>query len=245
MTTTDEYLANLIPLVGIVERPAHSNQTIIGENFGWNGVAWCAETQSVVALDTFGKKVLWTASVAEAINLAEQGHEGMQLMPRDVHINVCDLSCFDFGGKGNPADFHISCVVNPGTQDKFETIGGNEGDAVRRQWRDRKYITHFIRLPFTQIGYGSEPSEGELVGTVADMVQAIDNAVFGDPSTPGSGLQDRVAQIEADVKKVLDAIGDDKTGVIGSSHADRRLAKAVLRKLGLTDEEILAIEQGK
>lgn len=116
---------------------------------------------------------------------------------RDAEVKVCFLPCFDFGGRGNPADFHISCIVNPGTQDKFETIGGNEGDAVRRQWRDRRYVLGFIELPFDHVGLGSTPDEGELMA-VADLVQEIHNAIFG--AGPGTGLQDRMAHTEQEAQ---------------------------------------------
>jgi hypothetical protein len=35
------------PLLGVREDPAGSNDTPVGDEFGWNGVAWCCETVSV------------------------------------------------------------------------------------------------------------------------------------------------------------------------------------------------------
>jgi hypothetical protein len=158
MTTTDPWVAWLESKVGIVERPPGSNHTPIGVEYGWDGVAWCAETQSLATLHAFGDWILHTAGVADAIARAKNRENGMEFLDAQADVQVGDLACFDFGKpRGNPAHFHISGIVNPGTQAKFETIGGNEGDAVRRQWRDRTYVQCFIRLPFAQVGLAPAP----------------------------------------------------------------------------------------
>lgn len=163
MTTTDPWLEWLESKIGITEDPAGSNHTPIGVEFGWDRVAWCCETQSLATLHAFGKWVLRTAGVADAIARAKNGENGMQFIDANGEIQVGDLACFDFGTpRGRPEHFHISGIVNPGTQAKFETIGGNEGDAVRRQWRDRKYVQCFIRLPFQQVGLGLVPQEDDM-----------------------------------------------------------------------------------
>lgn len=165
MATADDFIAVLDSWVaqGIHEDPPRSNDTPIGAEFGWNGVAWCCETQSV-AQDRVGLHCFHTASVAEAINEAKQGLRGMVYLRPDARIARGDLSCFDFGpaygeAKGNPANFHISAVRDPGTQAKFQTDGGNESDAMRTQWRDRTYVQGFIRLPFDQPAPGPTPPQ--------------------------------------------------------------------------------------
>lgn len=147
MATADQYVAVLESWVGMSEAPPRSNQTPIGVEFGWNGVPWCCETCSV-AQARVGLHCFHTASVYDAIQRAKRGENGMQWVPRDGVIRRGDMATFDWAGHGNPNDFHISSVVDPGTQAKFQTIGGNENDAVTKQWRDRTYIQGFIRLPF-------------------------------------------------------------------------------------------------
>lgn len=152
MTSTDPWVAWLESELGVAESPPGSNRTPVGAEFGWNGVAWCAETQSLAAYHAFGRRILWTAGVANAAASARAGENGMQWLGPDTEVRVGDLPCFDWAGNGDPGDMHISGIVNPGTQDKFETIGGNENDRVMRQWRDRSAVFGFIRLPFDDVG---------------------------------------------------------------------------------------------
>jgi hypothetical protein len=174
VTATDAWVAWLESKVGIVEQPKGSNHTPIGVEYGWDHVAWCAETQSLAAYHTFGRKVLWTAGVADARARAKAGENDMQWLGKTSTVQVGDLPCFDWGGHGDPADMHISGIVNPATQDRFETIGGNEGDAVRRQWRDRRHVMGFIRLPFTSVGLGASPLEEDMgVITDPDQIKAL------------------------------------------------------------------------
>lgn len=140
---------------GIREQPSGSNHTSLGAAFGWNGVAWCAITQTLALGAVFGRELFRSAAVVEWINAAGRGAGGMELLPADAPIEAGMLVTYDFGpangkARGNPANFHIAMVRDPGTQAKFQTDAGNEGDAMRQQWRDRRYVTHFIRLPFDQ-----------------------------------------------------------------------------------------------
>lgn len=141
------------------EIPDGSNRTSIGVEYGWNGVAWCCESCSVANKRCCApdKPKLWTAGVADAKGQAQRGVNGMTWVPRNGIILPADFSCFDFGGRGNPSDMHISCVVNPNTQDVFETIGGNERNRVTRQFRDRKFVMGFVRLPFVDAGPAPAP----------------------------------------------------------------------------------------
>lgn len=152
MTVRAQALSIIRSFLGITESPPHSNRTPIGVEFGWNGVAWCAETISVTWNRAFGKKILWTASVAQAIADAHAGKNGMKLLPRNAVIREGMAVTYDWTGHGDSNNFHIAMVVNPGDQTRFETIGGNENDSVRQQWRDRTYVTHFIDGPYEEGG---------------------------------------------------------------------------------------------
>lgn len=155
MPTADELVAYEDDLVaqGISEQPPGSNLTIIGERFGWNGVAWCAETQSVATEAVFGRRIGWSAAVSEWIAMAQRGDSGLQWVPAaDGWIEAGMLVTYDFGNpRGNPSHFHIAMVRDPGTQGTFQTDGGNEGDAMRQGWRDRTYVQGFIALPFDSV----------------------------------------------------------------------------------------------
>lgn len=182
MASADQAVAIFDSWVGTVESPPHSNRTFIGERFGWNGVAWCAESCSVCLLDTFGRKILWTASVAQAIADAKAGKNGMERLGRDAIIRRGDLVTYDFGQRGNWANFHIAMVRDPGTQVKFQTVGGNENDAVRQQWRDRTYVTGFIRPPYDVASVGSVTA----VSSTGAIDMADKNLVY--VNTEGEGL---------------------------------------------------------
>lgn len=134
---------------GIHEQPAHSNNTSIGAEYGWNGVAWCCISASV-AQKHIGMHCFWRADVAGAINLAKNGTNGMVWVPKGQPCARGDFSTFDWRGNSNPNDFHISLVKDPSIQSKFLTIGGNENDSVFQQWRDTTFVQGFIRLPYDQ-----------------------------------------------------------------------------------------------
>lgn len=202
--------ADLITLedkwVGTVEDPPGSNRTFIGDNFGWTGVPWCAETQSLAIAEVFGRRIFWSASVAEWITAAKNGTNGLRWVDAGWQIEAGMLATFDFGNpRGNPAHFHISLVRDPGTQDKFETDGGNEGDAMRRQWRDRKYVQGFIALPFDQ--------EDELTDELKQYLDGIENR-----------LALRVSQVEQHVESIEQKVD---TPIDEVRRNIRRVGKAV------------------
>lgn len=134
--------------VGITEAPPHSNHTAIGREYGWDGVAWCCESCSVVLNRAFGHHVLWTAGVADAIGRAGRGENGLVLLPKDAALKVGDLVTFDWEGRGNPNDFHIEMCRNPSVQSRFQDDGGNVQDSVMQPWRDRQFVSHIIRPPY-------------------------------------------------------------------------------------------------
>lgn len=151
MGTRDDFLAKLASWVGITETPPGSNLTPIGASFGWNGVAWCAETVSE-ALRQTGSPWLHEASVLMCRSRAQAGTNGMSWLAWDNRgIEAGMAVLFDWSGQrgSGPADgFHIGTVVDPGTQDTFRTIEGNYSDSVARVIRNRDFVQGFIRFPF-------------------------------------------------------------------------------------------------
>lgn len=142
----------------IHEDPPHSNRTPIGAEYGWNGVAWCCETWSVM-LRRIGLNSDWQAAVSQAMADAKAGKNGLIWVPRNGVIREGDAVLFDWKGAGNSNDMHIAAWVrDPGTQAKFLTIAGNENDAVMEQWRDRTYVMGFIRPPFRGAAPGPAPT---------------------------------------------------------------------------------------
>jgi hypothetical protein len=149
MATAAQYLAELGSLIGIREDPPGSNRTPIGVEYGMNGVAWCAETQSVVAARV-GMSWLRTAWVQQIELWAKAGYHGMTWIPAPAVPEPGDLVVFDLKGHANPANFHVGAVVAAHLDGRgFDTIEGNWGDAVVYLSR-RGYATvrGFARLPF-------------------------------------------------------------------------------------------------
>lgn len=141
---------------GIKEEPLGSNHTILGVEFGFDRVAWCCITQSL-AQERVGLHCFHEAAVVNAVAKAKRGDNGMQWLPKNAVIEEGDLPCFEWPDGSH----HISAIRDPGTQVKFQTNGGNEHDRMYRQWRDRKYVMGFIRLPFAKPGPTPPPADLE------------------------------------------------------------------------------------
>lgn len=143
---------------GIKEDPLGSNRTPIGEEFGWNGVAWCCESASV-AQTRVGLHCFHEAAVVEAVAKAKRGDNGMVWLPANAVIREGDHPCFQWADGSH----HIAYCRDPGTQVKFQTNAGNEHDRMYQQWRDRKYVMGFIRLPYgtDQISPPEQPQEDD------------------------------------------------------------------------------------
>lgn len=161
-TDTDTWLWVLSARVGEAESPAGSNCCPVCRDYGPIGgarcYAWCCATQDLALEGTFGARLLGTASVGLAEQHARAGLNDLQLLPRDAEVQVGDLYCIDFGGRGDWSRFHIGAVINPATQDRVEGIEGNLGNRCQRLWRDRYYWRSIIRPPFTNISVGVPPA---------------------------------------------------------------------------------------
>lgn len=218
MTTPADLIALEDKWVGTVEDPPGSNRTFIGDNFGWTGVPWCAETQSLAIAEVFGRRIFWSASVAEWIAAAKNGTNGLRWVDAGWQIEAGMLATFDFGSpRGNPAHFHISLVRDPGTQDKFQTDGGNEGDAMRQQWRDRTYVQGFIALPYDTDEEAMTPELQAALDKLGAGIAAVDERV--------QDIRNQIGQSD----------GDDAskwTGLFGSLRKARRAVKKNFVLLG-------------
>lgn len=139
----DDLIATMDSFVGIAENPPGSNRTPIGAEFGWNGVPWCAETVSVAcARNGFP---LHEAAVINIERRAKDGWNGMSWSNVAVRGSAV---CFDFGGRGNPANMHTGIVYEVLPAGQFRTIEGNYRDRVDRWLRDLKFVRGFAVFPF-------------------------------------------------------------------------------------------------
>lgn len=216
---------------GVHEEPAHSNRTPIGQEFGWNGVAWCCITCSV-ALKRVGQPGVWTASVAQAIADAKAGKNGLQWIARTADVRVGDMPCFDWKlrnpGAGNSENFHISTIVNPGMQSKFETIGGNENDAVTRQWRDRTYVQGFIRPAYTDAGQGAGGISMADAASIEQHLSGVNDFLSKRMSEMLTDLQKRDDQNKARLDAIEKAIAQ---GDVGGGASVAQIADELARRL--------------
>jgi hypothetical protein len=227
MASTDDWLAWLQSCQGIVEDPAHSNMTPLGAEYGWNGVAWCCITQSLGTLHTWGNYVLHTAGVADARARAENGENGMLWLPNDAEIRVGDLPCFGWNGPGttDPNEMHIGGVINPGTQDKFQTAEGNLADRFQYGvWRDRTYVMGFIRLPFDTVGLGSTPTQEDDMFSPDDqaLLQDIRN-LLGEVATQLGDIQQTQGDLAARVMRLEAALAKDGDSEVAPHAVDNQL----------------------
>lgn len=113
---------------GIREDPPGSNRTPIGVEFGWNGVAWCAEAASV-ALARTGTRGLWSASCYALIDaLRAQGRWHGPNRP------VVGALAFYSSGEYPNGGAHVN-IVESVAGGRMTCIGGNERDSVMRSSR--------------------------------------------------------------------------------------------------------------
>lgn len=147
-----DFLSILDSFVGIAESPLGSNRTPIGQEFGWNGVAWCAETQCV-ALNRLGFP-LHDASVAGIMGHAKRGDYGLKW----THVSSRGaLACYDFGGRGNPNEMHVGGVRDLLADQWFRAIEGNHNDRCEVVLRDMKFVMGFAVPPFEDSAVPSPP----------------------------------------------------------------------------------------
>jgi len=143
----DDFIDTMEAFIGTKEYPPGSNRTSVGVEFGWNGVAWCAETVSC-ACARLGFP-LHEAAVINIERHAKRGDWGMgwtSVPTRGAAV------CFDFGGRGNWGDMHTGVVTEVLSATRFRTIEGNYQNRCDRVLRDTKYVRGFATFPFESEG---------------------------------------------------------------------------------------------
>lgn len=153
--TAQQYLSAFRTYLGVTENPLGSNRTIIGVEFGWNGVAWCAETTSVVAQKAgFGRR-FWSASTDIWEANARAGVEGARWMVKEITPIPGDLPIWDYKRDGTAN--HISAIESVRADGMFITLGGNESNRCQRAVRSRYGLRGFIRLPYRILATPTPP----------------------------------------------------------------------------------------
>lgn len=144
--TAQQFLAVFRTYLGVTESPLGSNRTRVGQEFGWNGVPWCAQTTSVVAQKAgFGRK-FWSASTDQWEANARSGREGAKWIPNTSNPRPGDLCIWDWKRDGTAN--HISAVETVRSDGKLVTLGGNESNRCQRAVRSKSGLRGYIRLPF-------------------------------------------------------------------------------------------------
>lgn len=139
----DDFVGVMDSFVGTVESPLGSNRTPIGEEFGWNGVAWCAETVSV-ASHRLGFP-LHEAAVARIAANAKLGNWGLRWTRTPTRGAIV---CFDFGGRERWGDMHTGVVRDVLADQWFRAIEGNHRDRCEVVLRNMKFVMGFAVPPF-------------------------------------------------------------------------------------------------
>jgi len=145
MKTVTALLNVMRSFLGIHEVPDGSNNTPIGVEYGWDYVAWCAETVSV-AMKRIGFPWFHTASVSQIIAWAKSGFNGLSWHPGTGDVQAGDVACY-----GNGEHTGVVESVNR-TNNTITTIEGNWGNKVQRlvrQLNGNSYITGFARPPYS------------------------------------------------------------------------------------------------
>lgn len=216
----DDVIHSMESFLGIKEDPPGSNLTPIGEEYGWNGVAWCAETVSV-ACQRNGFP-LHEAAVIRIEQHAKAGDWGMGWTGTPTRGAAV---CFDWEGRGNWADMHVGIVTEVLPGGKFRTIEGNYADGVFRVLRDMTYVRGFATFPFDDAAAPAGPTpapapapqgraevrQGSTGGDVQYLQQIISDHAGGNIDVDGQFGP----QTDARVRDVQTAYGLAVDGIVG------------------------------
>lgn len=148
MTTAADVLNVARSYLGVTEDPPHSNQTIIGEKFGWNGVAWCAESVTVWQHEAGNSAFDGSASCSVLVGRYQDGTNGTWGVDPDSG---------DEGFLGSNGGDH-TFIVEQNTGDGWiTTIEGNWGDKVCRVRRSINSVHGFGRPNYDGAGQPTPP----------------------------------------------------------------------------------------
>lgn len=136
--------ANFVP--GITDRFAD----LSGWEWARRGNPWCDMTQSLALSDGAGIPTIYAYTPAH-LAAFKSGVAGTFIGGKDTpaeDLRPGDIVFYSFGGKRTD---HVEMIEVPGA--KLTTLGGNVGNALRRQVRGRSQITGFGRP-----GYSDAPA---------------------------------------------------------------------------------------
>lgn len=136
MTVAADVLNVARSYIGVAEDPPHSNRTIIGEKFGWNGVAWCAESVTVWQHEAGNTSFAGSASCSVLVGRYQDGTNGTW---------VSDPDAGDEGFLGSHGQDHTFLVEANNGDGSVTTIEGNWADRVTRVHRSISSIYGFGR----------------------------------------------------------------------------------------------------
>lgn len=171
----DDFVNTMLSFEGVTENPPGSNHTPIGQEYGWNGVPWCAEAVSV-ACRRLGFP-LHEAAVIRIEGHARAGDWGMGWSSAPVRGSAV---CFDWAGHGNPNDMHVGVVTEVLDGGRFRTIEGNYHDSCQRVLRDMKYVRGFATFPFEDAPAPTQPTPAPAPQPAPAPLPPPDQRPFGD-----------------------------------------------------------------
>lgn len=222
MTTSTTVLANARKWLGTVENPPKSNRTPIGVKFGWNGVAWCAETVWVVLTDS-GFKIPKNAS---AQGLCDQLVKmGWKVVPVS-QAAPGDVVGYDWPTEPGKIN-HVGIVEARRSNSTLIAIEGNtavspSNDGVARKIRSFSCVSRVVRPP-----YGSSTSAPKVSVTTSTK-----------PTLKKGSTGNAVKRVQ----RILDH-GLKVDGVFGSK--TRAAVLAFQRRHGLVADGIVGVRTWK
>lgn len=203
--------------LGVAEEtpPPHSNRTIIGEKFGWNGVAWCAEFVSVCMAEA-GVAFNGSASCSVLVARYQSGENGEWLgNPGTVGLRPGDNGFL--GSRGQDHTFLVESVDG----DVVHCIDGNWGDRVCRVSRPVGAI----------FGFGRPNYDGAAADELPPPSATAGRPILrhGSQGTPVGDEQRWLNAFAAAGLEVDDDFGDNTQAAV----------EAFQRSNGLTDDGIV------
>lgn len=144
--TVSQFLTAMRSFLGVIESPYGSNRTRVGFEFGWNGVAWCAQTISVACHKAGWGQTFWSASTDIWELNAKNGINGAKWISASTTPKPGDIAVWDYKRDGTAN--HVSAVESVRSDGMLITIGGNESNRCQRAVRSKTALRGYVRLPF-------------------------------------------------------------------------------------------------
>lgn len=217
MTTAAAVLDAIRGYLGVAENPAHSNQTVIGEKFGWNGVPWCAETVTVCQHEAGNTAFQGSASCSQLVERYQDGTNGAWLgNPGAGGLEPGDE--FFMGSRGQDHTGLVESVDG----DTVHSVEGNYADKVARVSRPATAFFGFGRPHYDD----PAPAQGD------------------DEVIPQDQLDQIIKEIRDNAIAVAEDVKSTKSDVIG---ADKRIDQVNVRldAQGKQLDEILTLLKAK